>query len=118
MGVGLLSVPLALSKCGYVGVLVLLALGFVANYTGKELCRCTSTVAKMLGRPAKSMVRYEEVAEAAFGKFGRQVVSLMMYTVCSASRPVLVSIPRMLKRAVTGCAGTDRHLFPVLHSRV
>ena len=85
MGVGLLSVPLALSKSGYLGIPALLALGFVANYTGKELCRCSTTVAKMLGRPARSMVRYEEVAEAAFGKFGRQIVSLMMYTVCSAS---------------------------------
>lgn len=80
MGVGLLSVPLALSKSGYIGVLVLLVLGFVANYTGKELCRCTQTVAKMLGRGPTGMVRYEEVAEAAFGKLGRQMVSLMMYT--------------------------------------
>lgn len=79
MGVGLLSVPLALSKVGYAGVLILLGLGFIANWTGKQLCRCTKTVAKMKGWPATSMVRYEEVAEAAFGELGRQLVSVMMY---------------------------------------
>lgn len=80
MGVGLLSVPLALSKTGFAGVLVLVVLGFIANYTGKELCRCARTVGKMLGRPPRSMIRYEEIAEAAFGNFGRQMVSVMMYT--------------------------------------
>jgi solute carrier family 32 (vesicular inhibitory amino acid transporter) len=80
MGVGLLSVPLALSKSGYAGVLVLLVLGLVANYTAKQLCRCSRTTAKMLRRSPTCMIRYEEVAEAAFGKFGRYLISMMMYT--------------------------------------
>ena len=44
MGVGLLSIPLALSKSGWAGILVLWLLGFVTNYTGKVLVVSISDV--------------------------------------------------------------------------
>ena len=80
MGVGLLSVPLALSKSGYAGVLVLWLLAVVTNYTGKALCRCAKTVTQRRALPKGQMVRYEDVADEAFGTLGRRLVATIMYT--------------------------------------
>ena len=38
MGVGILSIPVALTKSGWAGLLIFWLLGFVTNYTGKVLC--------------------------------------------------------------------------------
>ena len=37
LGVGLLSIPLALKKSGWLGICVLWLLGLVTNYTGNHL---------------------------------------------------------------------------------
>jgi solute carrier family 32 (vesicular inhibitory amino acid transporter) len=80
MGVGLLSVPLALSKSGYVGVLILWLLAIVTNYCGKALCRCATTLTAAGAVPKGEMIRYEDIAHAAFGAWGKRVVSAIMYT--------------------------------------
>jgi solute carrier family 32 (vesicular inhibitory amino acid transporter) len=80
MGVGLLSVPLSLSKSGYAGVLVLWLLAVTTNYTGKTLCRCAATVTKKRKLPRSQMIRYEDVAFEAFGIVGKRVVATIMYT--------------------------------------
>lgn len=80
MGVGLLSVPLALSKSGYAGILVLWLLAIVTNHCGKALCRCAATLTKRGVVEPGAMVRYEDIAAAAFGALGKSVISAMMYT--------------------------------------
>jgi solute carrier family 32 (vesicular inhibitory amino acid transporter) len=80
MGVGLLSVPLALSKSGYAGILVLWLLAIVTNYTGKALCRCAITVTNNGALAKGGMVRYEDIASAAFGTLGKRIVATVMYT--------------------------------------
>jgi vesicular inhibitory amino acid transporter len=80
MGVGLLSVPLSLSKSGYAGVLVLWLLAIVTNYTGKALCRCAMTVRERRQLPKSHMIRYEDVALEAFGLIGKRLVATIMYT--------------------------------------
>lgn len=79
MGVGLLSIPLALTKSGWAGLLVLWLLGLVTNYTGKALCRCSRTIAEREGRAIED-IKYEDIAGAAFGEAGRRAVAAVMYT--------------------------------------
>ena len=80
MGVGLLSVPYALSKSGYAGVAILLLLAVVTNYSGKALVRCANTVAARGEVEAGAMVRYEDIARTAFGNFGKTIIAAIMYT--------------------------------------
>eukprot|EP00199_Chlamydomonas_sp_CCMP681_P000942 CAMPEP_0119103356 /NCGR_PEP_ID=MMETSP1180-20130426/1798_1 /TAXON_ID=3052 ORGANISM="Chlamydomonas cf sp, Strain CCMP681" /NCGR_SAMPLE_ID=MMETSP1180 /ASSEMBLY_ACC=CAM_ASM_000741 /LENGTH=441 /DNA_ID=CAMNT_0007087827 /DNA_START=206 /DNA_END=1531 /DNA_ORIENTATION=- len=77
-GVGLLSLPFALKSSGWVGILLLWLMGFVANYTGKALVECANEVSRrrqLVGQ----VVGYEEIAEEAFGKVGRAIVSAIIY---------------------------------------
>ncbi|GLC35800.1 hypothetical protein PLESTB_000495600 [Pleodorina starrii] len=78
MGVGLLSLPFALKSSGWVGILVLWVMGIATNYTAKALCECADAVAKRQGANA-APVGYEEIAEAAFGKLGRLIISSIIY---------------------------------------
>lgn len=78
MGVGLLSLPFALKSSGWIGLVVLWLMGIVTNYTAKSLCECAEAVAKLkgnVGAPAS----YEDIAEATFGKWGRVLVSSIIY---------------------------------------
>lgn len=79
VGVGLLSIPYALKQAGWVGLVLLYALGYVSCYTGKALGDCIATVAKSSGVSCQS-IGYEDVAEAAFGSSGKAFLSACMYT--------------------------------------
>jgi len=78
MGVGLLSLPFALKSSGWVGILMLWFMAFITNYTGKALVECANKVAENRGQPG-AVVGYEEIAEAAFGKFGKALISAIIY---------------------------------------
>lgn len=45
----------------------------------KALCECAQAVVKRRGMPAGTLVGYEEIAEEAFGKLGRAIVSAIIY---------------------------------------
>ena len=47
--------------------------------TAKALCECAAAVVKRRGLPAGSTVGYEEIAEEAFGSFGKALVSAIIY---------------------------------------
>ena len=98
LGVGTLSVPYALRESGWAGIVVLLLLGATTNYTGKTLIRCqrrgslpmrtnfntysdvnedgSVTVVK---KARRALTTYEDIGEAAFGEFGRSLISWVLY---------------------------------------
>lgn len=49
-------------------------------HAAKALCECAAAVVKRRGLPTGTLVGYEEIAEEAFGKFGRAVISAIIYT--------------------------------------
>ncbi|XP_020219149.1 amino acid transporter AVT1I [Cajanus cajan] len=71
-GVGILSVPYALAAGGWLSLTLLLAIAAAACYTGMLIQRCLDM---------NSNIRsYPDIGEVAFGKIGRLVVSVSMYT--------------------------------------
>jgi len=48
-------------------------------FPGKALVECANKVAEQRGQPG-SVVGYEEIAEAAFGRLGRAIISAIIYT--------------------------------------
>ncbi|XP_043703734.1 amino acid transporter AVT1I-like [Telopea speciosissima] len=70
-GVGILSIPYALSEGGWMSLLLLFIMAAVCNYTGLLLRRCMD---------AHPLVRtYPDIGELAFGYKGRAMISLFMY---------------------------------------
>ncbi|XP_027352125.1 amino acid transporter AVT1I-like isoform X2 [Abrus precatorius] len=71
-GVGILSVPYALASGGWISLAFLLAFASTAYYTALLMGRCMDK---------DSNIRtYPDIGELAFGKTGRLIVSLLMYT--------------------------------------
>ncbi|KAL6650850.1 hypothetical protein ACP70R_009775 [Stipagrostis hirtigluma subsp. patula] len=70
-GVGLLSVPYALSEGGWLSLALLAAVAAACWYTGLLLARC------MAADPA--IRTYPDIGERAFGRGGRLLVSAFMY---------------------------------------
>ena len=71
-GVGILSTPYALSSGGWLSLVLLLVIATATFYTGLLLRRC------MDAHP--NIRTYPDVGERAFGKMGRLLVSVFMYT--------------------------------------
>ncbi|EAY94399.1 hypothetical protein OsI_16167 [Oryza sativa Indica Group] len=70
-GVGLLTVPYALSEGGWVSLALLAAVAAACWYTGILLCRCMD---------ADDAIRtYPDIGERAFGRTGRLLVSAFTY---------------------------------------
>ncbi|KAF8399479.1 hypothetical protein HHK36_015345 [Tetracentron sinense] len=70
-GVGILSVPYALSEGGWLSLTLLLVFALGAFYTGLLMQRCMDV---------DSRIRtYPDIGERAFGNKGRMVVSIFMY---------------------------------------
>eukprot|EP00892_Ulva_mutabilis_P006602 jgi/Ulvmu1/4313/UM002_0034.1 len=90
LGCGILTIPYALKEGGWAAFLVLAIMGASTNYTGKMLIRCQEYYVKYPDEspPQGSSIRvrggvmqtYEDIAEAAFGSKGRELVSFTLYT--------------------------------------
>ncbi|GKC28227.1 amino acid transporter AVT1I-like protein [Tanacetum coccineum] len=70
-GVGILSVPYALSKSGWLGLLVLVFVALLCFYTGLLLRRCMDSDPRI-----KS---YPDIGQVAYGGKGRAMVSTFLY---------------------------------------
>jgi vesicular inhibitory amino acid transporter len=73
-GVGLLSIPYALSEGGWLSLALLLVVAAACCYTGLLLQRC------MAASPAAAAARgYPEIGDLAFGRGGRLAASAFLY---------------------------------------
>nr|TKS12391.1 vacuolar amino acid transporter 1-like [Populus alba] len=71
-GVGILSIPYALSSGGWLSLILLFVISTAAFYTGLLIQRCMDL---------DSNIRtYPDIGERAFGNKGRILVSVLMYT--------------------------------------
>jgi len=71
LGVGILAIPYALSSSGWISILFFFLIGVTTWYTGLLLQRCLKL---------DPMVRsYPDLANKAFGKKGRLLVSFFIY---------------------------------------
>lgn len=71
-GVGILSVPFALASGGWLSLTLLFAIAAAAFYSGLLMKKCMDK---------NSNIRsYPDIGELAFGKTGRLIVSVSMYT--------------------------------------
>ncbi|KAL4639445.1 hypothetical protein ACB092_03G219000 [Castanea dentata] len=70
-GVGILSIPYALSQGGWLSLLFLFLVAILCWYTGLLLQRCMSA--------NPTIKNYPDIGEAAFGYKGRAMVSMFLY---------------------------------------
>ena len=71
LGVGILSMPYAVAQGGWTGLSFLLIFAVVCCYTGVLLRRCIDLDPSIMG--------YPDVGQVAFGKYGRIIVSALLY---------------------------------------
>ncbi|KNA06199.1 hypothetical protein SOVF_183260 [Spinacia oleracea] len=71
IGVGILSMPYALASGGWLSLILLLAISGAAGYAGILTKRCMDANPKI--------TTYAEIGEFAFGKFGKTIVSIVLY---------------------------------------
>ncbi|GMH05120.1 hypothetical protein Nepgr_006960 [Nepenthes gracilis] len=71
-GVGMLSIPYALSSGGWLSLVLLFVIAISAFYTGLLIQRCMDL--------DSNITSYPDIGEQAFGKVGRTLVSVFMYT--------------------------------------
>ncbi|WVZ06404.1 hypothetical protein V8G54_019750 [Vigna mungo] len=71
-GVGILSVPYALASGGWLSLVLLFGIATAALYTGTLIKRCMDMNTNIRS--------YPDIGELAFGKTGRIIVSVSMYT--------------------------------------
>ncbi|XP_062178377.1 amino acid transporter AVT1I-like isoform X1 [Phragmites australis] len=70
-GVGILSIPYALSQGGWLSLLIFFAIAIICFYTGILLQRCIDS---------SSLVKtYPDIGELAFGRKGKFIVAIFMY---------------------------------------
>ncbi|CAM6112242.1 unnamed protein product [Calypogeia fissa] len=70
-GVGILSTPYALAQGGWLSMVFLLLFAVICVYTGILLRRCLDTDSAIL--------TYPDIGQAAFGRKGRLLVSVLLY---------------------------------------
>ncbi|KAG1365799.1 putative Amino acid transporter AVT1C [Cocos nucifera] len=76
-GVGILTTPYAIKEGGWLGMLVLFALGAISCYTGVLLKRCLDS--------SPELQTYPDIGQAAFGMTGRLWISIVLYLELYAS---------------------------------
>jgi amino acid permease len=81
VGAGVLSLPYALQKVGWIGLLVMALTAIGCNITSKYLCAC------MFAVPGKILRTYEDIGEQALGRTGRTIVGVFqcitLFGVCT-----------------------------------
>ncbi|GAB4836422.1 Amino acid transporter avt1c [Ancistrocladus abbreviatus] len=70
-GVGILSTPYAVKEGGWVSLSILLIFAILSYYTGILLRRCLDS--------EPGLETYPDIGQAAFGKIGRCVISIILY---------------------------------------
>ncbi|GMJ09302.1 hypothetical protein like AT3G28960 [Hibiscus trionum] len=71
-GVGILSTPYALASGGWLSLIILFAIATAAFFSGLLIQRCMDS--------DSSIRTYPDIGKLAFGKKGRLIVSIFMYT--------------------------------------
>ncbi|KAB8082110.1 hypothetical protein EE612_003876 [Oryza sativa] len=70
-GIGMLSVPYALSQGGWLSLALFAMVGAICFYTGKLIYRCM--------RADRCVRSYPDIGYLAFGRYGRTAIGLIMY---------------------------------------